>query len=442
MGERARELDEETVSRRIVERLLGLVKTLMEIAGSASTAGELEARMVAVWRGEGAQVLGELLSVRFGQQEGRWRACACGGRQKFMGYRGRGATTLLGPAEVKRAYYHCRDCRGTTYVGAAELGDAAGGKTVGVQEALSLLAGHETFGDAARILERLLGIHTCTSEAEKHGEAWGERLEQEWEAEVEAVFEAHVEVLPEAVPERLYVALDGCKTRLQDDWRETRIGAVYDTRGRDEAGIDRAGRTTYVGVVQRPYQDFGQRLYVEALRRGVGLAPEVVVLGDGAPWIWELAAMHFPNATHIVDWYHASQHLWEVANAVYGSGTAPAKAWVERQQTRLHDGQLDRVTQSLRGLKPPCAEAAQTVRKNVEYFRANRQRMRYDQYRARGLHIGSGIVESACKHVANQRLKLAGTRWTRRGAQATLNLRILDLNDRWDAYWNRQRRVA
>ena len=237
-------------------------------------------------------------------------------------------------------------------------------------------------------------------------------------------------------------ALDGCKTRLQDDWRETRIGAVYDTRGRDEEGIDRAGRTTYVGVVQRPYQDFGQRLYVEALRRGVGLAPEVVVLGDGAPWIWELAAMHFPNATHIVDWYHASQHLWEVANAVYGSGTAPAKAWVERQQTRLHDGQFDRVTQSLRGLKPPSAEAAETVRKNVEYFRANRQRMRYDQYRARGLHIGSGIVESACKHVANQRLKLAGTRWTRRGAQATLNLRILDLNDRWDAYWNRQRRVA
>jgi hypothetical protein len=100
------------------------------------------------------------------------------------------------------------------------------------------------------------------------------------------------------------------------------------------------------------------------------------------------------------------------------------------------------VIQSLRRLQSPSAEAAEIARQNVEYFRVNRQRMRYDQYRARGLHIGSGGVESACKHVANQRLKLAGTRWTRRGAQATLNLRILDLNDRWDPYWNRQRRVA
>ena len=206
--------------------------------------------------------------------------------------------------------------------------------------------------------------------------------------------------------------------------------------------IDRAGRTTYAGVVQRPYEAFGRRLYVEALRRGLGLANEVVVLGDGAPWIWELAAMHFPNATHIVDWYHASQHLWAVGNAVYGAETLAAKAWVERQQTRLEEGHCDRVIQSLRRLQSPSAEAAEIARQNVEYFRVNRQRMRYDQYRARGLHIGSRGVESACKHVANQRLKLAGTRWTRRGAQATLNLRILDLNDRWDPYWNRQRRVA
>ena len=157
--------------------------------------------------------------------------------------------------------------------------------------------------------------------------------------------------------------------------------------------IDRAGRTTYAGVVQRPYEAFGRRLYVEALRRGLGLANEVVVLGDGAPWIWELAAMHFTNATHIMDWYHASQHMWAVGNAVYGAETLAAKAWVERQQTRLEEGHCDRVIQSLRRLQSPSAEAAEIARQNVEYFRVNRQRMRYDQYRARGLHIGSGGVE-------------------------------------------------
>jgi hypothetical protein len=361
---------------------------------------------------------------------------------KFVGYRGRGATTLLGKAEVKRAYYRCGECGATHYVGAEELGDAAGGKTLGVQEALSLLAGHETFEESARLLDRLLGIRTCTSEVEKHAEAWGQRLEEHWEAEVEAVFDAHLEVLPEAVPQRLYVALDGCKTRLQDDWRETRIGAVYDTRGRDEEGVDRLGRTTYVGVVQRPYEAFGKRVYVEAQRRGAGVAQEVVVLGDGASWIWELAAMHFPEATHIVDWYHMSEHLWEVAHAVYGTDSAAGTAWVQRQQARLHDGHFGCALQSLRALKPPSPQAAETLRKNREYFRTNRERMQYREFRERGLHIGSGIVESACKHVAHQRLKRAGMRWGQPGAQATLNLRLLDLNDRWDAYWNRQRCAA
>lgn len=442
MGHREGQLNAAQVSARIVEQAEVLVKELMELAREVDTAGELEAQVVSVWRAAGAKALGELLSMRFGRQEGPWRECSCGSRQKFVGYRSREATTLLGKAVVKRAYYRCADCGATHYVGAEELGDAQGGKTIGCQEALSLLAADETFAGTADKVRRLLGIHTCTSEVEKHAEGWGERLEVEWEAEVEAVFEGQVEVLPESGPERLYVALDGCKTRLQDDWRETRIGAVYDTWGRDEEGVDRAGRTTYVGVVQRPYEQFGRRLYVEALRRGLGLAKELIVLGDGAPWIWELAAMHFPHATYIVDWYHACQHLWQVAHAVYGPDTAPGKAWVERQQTRLHDGQLDRVIQSLRSLKPPSADAAETLRRNVDYFQTNRERMRYHEYRARGLHIGTGVVESACKHVANQRLKRPGTRWTRRGAQATLNLRILDLNDRWDAYWNRQRRVA
>ncbi len=441
-GARTGQWDAESVTGRIVERVLELVKRLMEMAWTVSTAGELEGRMVEVWRSEGAAVLGELLSLRFGQQEGRWRPCACGGQMRFEGYRSRGVTTLLGAAKVWRGYYRCAACRSTYYVGSEELGDGAGGKTLGVQEALSLLAGHETFAEVTELLERLLGIHTCTSEVEKQGEGWGDRLEEEWEAEVEAVFEAQLEVLPEAAPERLYVALDGCKTRLQEEWRETRIGAVYDTRGRDDEGVDRAGRTTYAGVVQRPYEVFGRRVYVEALRRGLRGAQEVVVLGDGAPWIWELAAMHFPNATHIVDWYHMSEHLWAVAEAVYGSQTAAGRAWVERQQARLHDGQFDRALRSLRALKPPSPEAAELLRKNREYFNTNRNRMRYDEYRHRGLHIGSGIVESACKHVAHQRLKRAGMRWTQRGAQATLNLRLLDLNHRWDAYWNRQRLVA
>lgn len=441
MSHRDGQLVAEQVLGRIVERAEALVKQVMVVAAQVESAGELEAQLAAVWRQGGAEVLGELLSLRFGKQEGPWRACACGGRQKFMGYRPRRLWTVLGKAQVQRAYYWCPNCGATHYVGAEELGDAAGGKSLGVQESLSLLSAQMPFEEATDKLGRLLGVQTCTSEAEKHAEAWGDRLEAEWEAEVEGVFEDHVEVLPEAAPERLYVAVDACKTPLRDQWRETKIGAVYDTQGRDEEGVDRVGRTTYVGTVHRPYEAVGRRLYVEALRRGLRRAKEVVVLGDGAPWIWELAATHFPQATQIVDWFHVSEHLWKVAHAVYGHASTEADDWVGQQQTHLRAGEVEAVIQAFRDLEP-SPEAAQTVRKDVEYFDTNRDRMKYNEYRDKGMHVGSGIVESACKHVANERLKRSGCRWTQRGAQATLNLRILDLNGRWDAYWNRQRRVA
>jgi hypothetical protein len=121
--------------------------------------------------------------------------------------------------------------------------------------------------------------------------------------------------------------------------------------------------------------------------------------------------------------------------------SAEARDWVGQQQAHLRAGEVELVIQALRDLEPP-PEAAETVRKDIEYFNTNRERMKYNDYRDRGMHIGSGIVESACKHVANERLKRSGCRWTQRGAQATLNLRILDLNGRWDPYWNRQRHVA
>jgi len=443
MSAREGQLDRAAVLGRIVERTEALVKELLVIAEEAETAGELEAQVAGVWRAAGAGALGELLSLRFGQQEGPGRECECGGRQKFMGYRPRRLWTVLGKAWVQRAYYWCPECGATHYVGAEELGDAGGGKSLGVQEDLSLLCAHMPFEEATDKLARLLGVETCTSEAEKHAEGWGERLEEEWEAEVEAVFESQMDLLPEAAPKRLYVAIDACKTpmRGRGEWRETKIGAVYEPCGRDAEGVDQAGRTTYVGTVYRPYEVVGRRLYVEAQRRGLAQAQEVVVLGDGGPWIWELAATHFPQATQIVDWFHVSEHLWKVAHAVYGPATAEAEAWAGEQEARLRAGEVALVIQALRDLQPP-PDAAETVRKDIEYFDTNRERMRYNEYRNRGLHIGSGIVESACKRVANERLKRSGCHWTQRGAQAILNLRILDINGRWDAYWNRQRRVA
>jgi hypothetical protein len=177
--------------------------------------------LAAVWRQGRAEVLGRLLSMRFGQQEGhggRARAAVA----KFVGYRPGDVDSVRRPGYSGRTTGIRTAARRIR--GGEELGDAQGGKTLGVQEALSLLSAHMPFEEATDKLGRLLGIHTCTSEAEKHAEGWGDRLEEEWETEVEAVFEAQANVLPEAAPERLYVAVDACKTPLTDQWRETKIG--------------------------------------------------------------------------------------------------------------------------------------------------------------------------------------------------------------------------
>jgi hypothetical protein len=177
----------------------------------------------------------------------------------------------------------------------------------------------------------------------------------------------------------------------------------------------------------------GQRLALEAHRRGLEGAGQVAVLGDGAEWIWQLAAEHFPQATQIVDWFHASERIWELGRALFGAGTTQTTAWVEGQLARLARGEAARLAaewQHLSGSGPIAA-----VRDaQVTYFTNQASRMAYDRYRAAGWDIGSGMVESACKHLIGAREKGPGMRWSEAGAQTVAAVRVLLFNDRWGAY--------
>jgi len=133
-----------------------------------------------------------------------------------------------------------------------------------------------------------------------------------------------------------------------------------------------------------------------------------VVLGDGAPWIWNLADEQFPGAIQIVDLFHAKQHLSDVAKAIYGPGGALARPWAKQRHDELDEGQLDAVLQALR----VHAEAHDEARKCLDYVTRNQRRIRYPEFRAQGLCVSSGVVEAGCKVVIGTRLKRAGMRWT------------------------------
>jgi len=426
----------EDLLSEIEQRVLEMTREMWDaVMAPGCSAAEAEERVVELTRQVGREVLSAGLSERYGRHSGRYRPCACGQQQRFEGYRPREVTTMLGPVTYRRAYYRCARCRASHFAGEDALGLQGSSFSLPAQEAITLLSSEVPFERARVLLGRLTGIAVSVSHAEHLSRAHGQRIEEGRAAECAQLFEGSLEYLPPARDHRLYVTLDATKARYVDDWHEARVGAVYDgTPGRDR--MDEPGETTYVAhTAAAGLEVFGQALYQEAALRGVEHARETVAVADGAPWIWNLVAEHFPHATQILDFYHASERLHEVARAVYGEGTQEAKQWAERNVQRLSAGDWKGLLCSLNALHPRTRDGTEVVRRCIGYLETNRQRMDYPAYRARGMHIGSGVVEAACKCVVGTRCKRSGMRWTETGLAAILATRPLLLNDRWDEYW-------
>jgi hypothetical protein len=266
----------------------------------------------------------------------------------------------------------------------------------------------------------------------------------------------------------MYIELDGILARLRrgsvpmeekeqkrkgDVYREIKVGAVFRAeRGRErselapEVWVDtpQAGSMRYVAR-RSAKGGFGPLLYCLARQGGLGEAKQVVILGDGAPWIWKLVCEQFPGAVQIVDLYHAQQHVWEVAHAVFGYSSPQASTWAQHAGTLLVHGQIEELVTAIAALPqiPPEPNESRSVpEKAVDYFTINAQRMRYPSFRAQGMHVGSGIVEAACKTVVSTRLKRAGMRWTPEGLDAILPLRTSLLNGTYDDFWEQQSRLV
>jgi hypothetical protein len=214
-------------------------------------------------------------------------------------------------------------------------------------------------------------------------------------------------------------------------WSEIKVGCCYQTRSRpdrtrpEELEI-RAHSASYVTALEEA-QTFGWRLWAEALRRGVLSSDEVVVLGDGAHWIWNIATTHFPRATQILDWYHASEYVWHAASAIWGEAGAQRAPWAACQLDALWDGKVDAVLEEL----AQWSEQGEAVAAAVSYYTTHQGRMDYPSYRARNLQIGSGSVESACKQLVSARLKQAGMIWDATGAEAVAMVRAWLKSERW-----------
>ena len=400
-----------------------------ELALVQGDLGQLEQSVARTLKSLGSGLLQRLVNRDRNGYRGTWLACPCGGSVRFVGHRSRSIHTLFGWITIRRAYYHCSQCGRsqvpydqTSGLGSEQLSPA-------LARACCLLAVDDSFGEVSKKIGCLFGEEVSDTTVERLVHQVGSVSVQQQEQERQR-FEVQREIpISQTQPQRLYVSVDGTTVHEQEGWHEAKIGCIYweDERLR----VHRY----YVGRFCNS-ETFGWYLWLAACRWGLRGAVEVVYLGDGALWIRSEHDRHFPRAIFIIDWYHASEHVWDCGKILFGQGTARTDQWVEERLSLLWEGQtrvlLEDLKQQHRGHRGRQREALEDL---IRYVSSNEEQMRYDVFRAQGYDIGSGAVEGACKHVVGKRLKQSGMIWSRPGSSAVLALRITWLNGHWQPFW-------
>ena len=402
----------------------------------------------------GAAVLSQLLAFDPPSAEQRQRVCACGHSAGYVELRSKPVLTAVGPAECVRPYYLCQHCHRGQFPLDVALDVENTELSPGVRRMLAAVGQEAPFAQGRQHMQLLAGLSVTTKAVERTAEAIGEDIEVGQQGELKQALQLQLPIpIGPRIP-LLYVEMDGtgipvvCKESegragKQDaqpaHTREAKLGCVFTQTSVDEEGYplrDEAS-TSYVGAIEC-CDAFGRRLYAEAWRRGWARAEKKVVLGDGADWIWNQAELHFPEATQIVDLYHAREHLWSLAAKLYANDSPAQKRWVLVRKDKLDDGRIERLVASLRTVATSHPDLAEDIFTEANYFENNKERMRYPKFRKQGFFVGSGVIEAGCKTVLG-RLKRSGMFWTVRGANAIIALRCCQLSGKFEDYWESRR---
>jgi hypothetical protein len=380
----------------------------------------------------GKGLLQRLVDRKPNGYKGSSMVCKCGGSMKFIQHRSKGIHTLFGWITIKRAYYHCPDC-GKSLCPYDVAGGLGGEQiSVGLAKACCLLAVDDSFEQSSRKIEALTGQRVSDNTIERVACQVGSVVRDKQEQQLQSFFDNKQIPQSSSKPERLYVAVDGTTVHETDSWHESKVGVIYWENGRKER------KSRYVGRFDNS-KTFGWHLWLEACGCGLRRADEVVFLGDGAAWIRNEHHRHFGRATFIIDWFHASEHVWDCGKNLFGEGTKAAEQWVAKRLDLLWGGWTKKLLDDLKQQHKRCRGCKrESLGALIRYISTNEEQMRYDVFRAKGYDIGSGAVEGACKNLVGKRLKQSGMIWTRLGSSSVLALRACWLNDQWEQLWQKK----
>jgi hypothetical protein len=411
----------------------------------------LEQAMRAALAAAGARLLEAALAGGEDGYAGPQVKCGAGHQAGYAGSRPKTVSTVLGPVQVMRAWYHCAECKHGFAPRDGQLGVAGTLLSPGLAEMIARAGAEVPFGKAAALVRDLAGITVSARTVERSAEASGAAARKAGAAEAGLLRARTVRPLPppEPVPDMLYVEVDGTGVPVRASETEGRQGKSEDGRaGTREIKLARLFTVSRLDDDGSPVMDPGSSSYVatfdgkdalaelveaEYLRRGGEHFRQVVAIGDGAAWIWTMAGALYPHATHITDIYHAREHLTDLAAHLAFITPDPAR-WLEDRSAELDAGDIDAIITASRQY-PLTGVKAEELDKKLGYFERNAHRMRYQDFRNLGMFIGSGAIEGGIKAIVVQRAKQSGMHWTTEGAASIIALRCQHASSRWDELW-------
>jgi len=368
----------------------------------------------------------------------------------YAGMREKTIVTVLGDIILKRPYY--TDAEGNGYFPLDnQLGLDRDSLSAGVKRMVGHAASSLSFEESSRMIYNLASLHVGPKQIERAAEALGKEIARHEKAEV-------VETAPCSTT--MYLGIDGtgCPVRKEGTegrkgkqadgsakTREVKLAVIFSADSTDEDGthVRDRGSVSYNAAIESAatkdpdggLSEFAARVEREAVRRGFSQAERKVVIGDGAPWIWNMAAEQFPDAIQVIDLYHAKGTVTNAVKAVFCNDSEFGAVWLEECRDMLEDGRSLDIIARLQPFMDKC-EAAGTC---IDYLRKNASRLDYPRFRSLGLTTSSGIVESSCKHAVGARVKQSGMHWTVDGANAIIALRCSTLNNRFDSFMDRRK---
>lgn len=368
---------------------------------------------------------------------------AAGVERSFKGYAEKTYQTLLGPVSVRSAVYYRKGAEPETVYPARErfrLG--TGDYSEGLEEAVVLAGVEDVYRKGLKLVNRLTGARVSVHKAETTVSSWGAEAKARVAADLKRpqTTQERIAATRPLPGTRMCVTTDGTSVRTTAGWRDAKLVGIYtfDEKGRKKDLVAYAATLHYA-------ENYGDVTWWLMERTGASRAEVLVWLGDGASWIRNQQQFLAPHAVAIVDFYHAADRLWKAGRALHPHGEREAKRWSQNWIRNLYTGKVQALIKELEaqavhlGLPPPqCAEddPRRVLADAARYFVNNADRMAYAKYRALGYPIGSGVAESACRHLVGVRMKrTASMEWTEQSAEALLQLRCLSASEYWDDFW-------